>query len=343
MHTLPIYGSYYLNRLVERLVPRPMFFADKFFPTVVQSEKEEIYFDEVPGARIGIAPFVHPLHEAPMLRSQGYRTKSFKPAYIKEKTDLTPDRGFTRMAGEGFGGELSAMQRLEILLVRDVKRLQDRWLNRIELMAAEVVKTAKLTIRGDGFDVVLDYERDPSLGQTLSGQNTWRNKAFPMRSFLEKRQANMARLNLRQRRPRDMIMHQSAYDLFIANDEVQKLLPDFMRGAELSLKLTPGLQSFDSLVYKGNFGEINIWVYDALADDGQPFIAENQVLLYCDSIEGIRFFGAIHDLKAGLQAQSVFLKSWEIEDPSQRLVMLQSAPLLACFDPNCAELITVAS
>jgi len=342
MDTLPIYGTYYLNRLIERLVPRPMFFMDKFFKTTVQSEREEVYFDEAPGVRIGIAPFVHPLNEAPMIRSQGYRTKSFKPGYIKEKTDLTPDRGFTRMAGEGFGGELSPMQRSEILLTRDVKRLQDRWMNRIELMAAEVVKTGMLTIKGDGLDAVLDFERHKSLGIKLTGENSWANKDFSMRTFITKRQANMAKLNLRQRRPRTMIMHQSSYDLFIACNEVQKILPDYIRGAELRLLQTPGLQSLDSLVYKGNFGEVDIWVYDAISDDGKPFIDVNQVLLCCESVDGVQFFGAIHDLDAGLAAQPVFLKSWKIDDPSQRLVMLQSAPLLATFDPNTAELINVA-
>lgn len=342
MNTLPIYGTYYLNRLIERLVPRPMFFADRFFPTVVQSLREEVYFDEAPGVKAGIAPFVHPLNEAPMIRSQGYRTKSFKPAYIKEKTDLTPDRGFTRLAGEGLGGELTPMQRLEVLLTRDIKRLQDRWMNRIELMAAEVVKTGMLTIKGDGLDAVLDFERDKSLGTKLTGDKSWANKAFPMRSWIQKRQANMARLNLRQRRPGMMIMHESAYDLFLACDEVQRMLPDYIRGAELRLLQTPGAQSFDSLVYKGNFGNVDIYVYDAVSDDGKAYIDENQVLLCCDGVDGIRFFGAIHDLDANLVPQKTFLKSWTIEDPSQRLVMLQSAPLLATFDPNTAELITVA-
>lgn len=342
MDTLPIYGTYYLNRLIERLVPLPMFFIDKFFPTIVQSTREEVYFDEAPGVKTGIAPFVHPLNEAPMVRSQGYRTKSFKPAYIKEKTDLTPDRGFTRMAGEAFGGELTPMQRLELLLSRDVKRLQDRWMNRLELMAAEVVKTGTLTIKGDGLDARLDFERDKSLGIKLTGENSWANKTFPMRSFIMKRQANMAKLNLRQRRPKTMIMHQSSYDLFLACDEVQRMLPDYIRGAELRLLQTPGLQSLDSLVYKGYFGEVDIWVYDGVSDDGKPYIDVNQVLLCCESVDGIQFFGAIHDLDAGLTAQPVFLKSWKIDDPSQRLVMLQSAPLLATFDPNTAELMTVA-
>jgi hypothetical protein len=344
MDNQAIYGTYFLNRLIQRLVPEPKFFLDKFFsgPSVT-SDREEVYFDDVPGKKVGIAPFVHPLNEAPMIRGQGYRTKSFRPGYIKEKTDLTPDRGFNRMPGEAFGGELTPMQRMERLLIRDVKRLQDRWSNRLEMMAAEVVKTGKLTIKGGGLDALLDFERDKSLGITLKGGDTWANPDFDMRSFFERRQANMARLNLRQRRPKTVLMHQSAYDLFIKNNGIQKILPDFMRGAELTLKLTPGIQSFDSLVFKGDYGEIRIFVYDAIAEDGKPFIDVNQILLFCDDIDGIKFFGAIHDLKAGLIAQDIFMKSWEIEDPSQRLVMLQSAPLLATFDPNTAELITVAS
>ncbi|MDQ3231050.1 MAG: major capsid protein [Pseudobdellovibrionaceae bacterium] len=339
---LPIYGTYYLNRLITRIVPKPRFFLDRFFPTEVQSTKEEIYFDEAPGTKTGIAPFVHPLVEAPMFREQGYRTKSLRPAYIKEKTGLTPDRGFVRMAGEAFGGELTPMQRLEILLTRDVTRLQDRWRNRLELMAAEVVKTGKLTIKGDGLDAVLDFERAASLTKKLPVDKVWTKKDLPMRVFFEGIQREVASLNHTQSRPVNVIMGVEAYDLFAANDEIKGLLSELIKGAELEIQITPGLQSFESMVYKGRFGNTRIWVYEAVSDDGKPYIEPKQALFHCNDIQGVQFFGAIQDLDAELQALKTFMKSWKVEDPSQRIVLLQSAPILATFDPNTACLVTVA-
>ncbi len=343
MASLPIYSTYYLNRLIEKLLPQPRFFLDKFFPTEVQSDKEEIYFDEVVGARVGIAPFVHPLVEAPTIREQGYKTKSFKPAYIKEKTGLTAEKGWTRLPGEAFGGEMTPLQRAEMQLMKDTNRLYERIRNRMELMAAEVVKTGKLTIKGEGINALLDYERDASLTKSLTGTKAWTNKDQSMTEFFEGIQRDVAALNLNQSRPRTVLMGHDAYNLFRQNSEVQKLLPDYMRGANLSIEQTPELnQSFSNVIYKGYYGNASIWLHEGKSDDGNFYIDPKQVLFLCDSIQGVRHFGAIQDLDAGLRPQPIFAKSWKIEDPSQRLVLLQSAPLLVTYDPNTASLITVA-
>jgi hypothetical protein len=343
MNELPIYGTYYLYRLFQQLVPEPQIFYSTFFrATPVQSEKEEVHFDHVSGKKTGASPFVHPGLESPTFKNKGFSTSGITPAYIKEKIDLTPDRGRTRMEGEEYGGRLTQMQRLEILLARDVKTLQERWVNRLELMAIEAVKHAKLTIKGEGFNDTIDFGRDKSLNIRLSGDNSWANKAFPMRSFFEKTQALISQKSLRQRMPRQMWMSQSSYDLFIQNDEVQKILTVFQQSSQLRISIVPGAQSFETLVYKGNFGDIDIFVCQALDTYGNPYLGENQVLFHSGDVDGIPFFGAILDLDAGLMAQKVFLKSWDIKSPSVRFVELQSAPVLGVFDQNAAALMTVA-
>jgi len=337
--TLPIYSTYYLNRLVTRLTPKFRYFRDTFFPIEVQSDKEEVFFDENQDNRIGAAPFVHPLLEAPMFRDQGYSTKSYKPAYVKEKTGITSEDGNERLPGEDFGGELSPMQRAELRLIQKTTRLYERLRVREELMAIEVVKTGKLTIKGEGFDTVLDFKRDPGLTKKVQ----WSAENFKMANFFESVQREVASKNLNQSRPRKAIMGIDAFDIIRANAEVQKVLPDYMRlVADIGIKLTPQDSSFENLVYRGHFGNTDIWVHEGKTDQKNYDIAPNQVLFTCDNIQGVRHYGAIRDLKAGLRAQRVFVKSWEEEDPSQRLVLLQSAPLLVTYDPNTAALVTVS-
>jgi hypothetical protein len=153
----------------------------------------------------------------------------------------------------------------------------------------------------------------------------------------------MASKNLNQSRPRKVIMGIEAFDMFRANKEVQKLLPDYMRlVADIGLKLTPQDSSFENLLYRGNFGNTEIWVHEGKTDQKTYDIGPKEVLFTCDNIQGVRHYGAIRDLKARLVAQRVFVKSWEIEDPSQRVVLLQSAPLFVTYDPNTAALVTVA-
>jgi hypothetical protein len=339
---LPIYSTYYLNRLVTRLVPKTRFFRDTFFKSEVQSDKEEIYFDENTDQRIGAAPFVHPLLEAPMFRDQGYSTKSFKPAYIKEKTGITSEDGDDRLPGEDFGGVLTPMQRAELRLIQKTTRLYERLRVREELMALEVVKTGKLTIRGEGFDSTIDFKRDPALTQTLSGQSTWANPDFPLLNYLESFQGTMAEKNLDQRRPRLLIVGRKALECMRNNKEVKALFPDYMRlSGDLSLKVTPQDGSFENLVYRGYLGNMDIWLHEGKTDQRALDIAPNQALFVCNDIQGVRHYGAIRDLKAGLKPQRVFVKSWEEEDPSQRIVLLQCAPLFVTYDPNTAGLVDV--
>lgn len=68
-------------------------------------------------------------------------------------------------------------------------------------MAAELVKTGKLTVKGDGIDAQLDFGRDKSLNISLSGNNTWASPEFKMREFLNKRRSNMASKNRRNTSP----------------------------------------------------------------------------------------------------------------------------------------------
>jgi hypothetical protein len=66
------------------------------------------------------------------------------------------------------------------------------------------------------------------------------------------------------------------------------------------------------------------------------------VLVGSTGIDGVRHFGAIRDLKAGIQARQYFVKSWEEEDPSRRFLLMQSAPLLVPYRPNAVLSATVA-
>jgi hypothetical protein len=57
--------------------------------------------------------------------------------------------------------------------------------------------------------------------------------------------------------------------------------------------------------------------------------------------DGVRHFGAIRDLDAGIQARQYFVKSWREPDPSRQFLLMQSAPLLVPYRPNAVLSATV--
>lgn len=91
--------------------------------------------------------------------------------------------------------------------------------------------------------------------------------------------------------------------------------------------------------YKGNIDGFDIWTYAGTyhddAGDKQNMLPAGTVLLVGD-IMGTRAFGAIKDEEQGLSAVEYFSKSWVENDPSQRFIMTQSAPLTVPYRINAS-------
>lgn len=337
-----LYSTWYFDRVVRRLRQQPRFFLNRYFPTEVVHESEEILFDVVESSE-GITPFVHPLHEGKILTHKGYKTKSYKPAYVKEKVVHDPELPLKRMAGESLGGSMSAEQRMRLHVINDVNRLRERLNNRLEVMAAEVAKTGRAVIKGEGFDHVVDFGRAEELNIELSEADKWSNPEVKITEFLEEKSQLVRDKSNNAARATDLIMGASAWNYFRGNNEVKRAA-DLLRNVDTTLVLTPTQQSED-VQYKGRFGDFDVFVhYGRYLDDGveKRFLEPTEVLLSGQSIEGVRHYGSIKDLKIDNGARPFFLKSWETEDPSHRYIMIQSAPLLVPYDPNATCLIKVA-
>ncbi|MEY9414653.1 hypothetical protein ABIF69_001095 [Bradyrhizobium japonicum] len=97
--------------------------------------------------------------------------------------------------------------------------------------------------------------------------------------------------------------------------------------------ITPGIR----LV--AQFGDYRLWVHadkyvDPLDNVEKDVLPAGEIVMASREIEGVRHFGAIMDLKAGIQPRDFFVKSWEEEDPSVRYILGQSAPLIAPYRVN---------
>lgn len=146
-----IFSTHVLSKVVENLHTPPSFLLDMFFSQEQRSETEEIYFD-TQESKPRISPFVSPLMPGKVVEHEGYSTKSFKPAYVKDKRRFTPDMPFKRMAGERIGGEMTPAQRLEKAVAVTLSNQLDCLTRREEVMASEVLRTGKITVEGDGYE-----------------------------------------------------------------------------------------------------------------------------------------------------------------------------------------------
>jgi hypothetical protein len=133
---------------------------DVFFGQEQTEDSEEIHFD-IDKSKPRLTPFVSPLVAGKVVNDEGYVTKSFKPAYAKDKRRFDPSRPLKRSIGEKIGGTLSPQQRLEANLNRTLTKQLENLTRREEVMAAEALRTGKITVAGEDYPTVaVDYLTD---------------------------------------------------------------------------------------------------------------------------------------------------------------------------------------
>ncbi len=341
---MDIFSTQVLSKVVERLRTPPSFLLDTFFPNVQTSDKEEILFD-VTDSKPRISPFVSPLLPGKVVDSGGYRTKSFKPAYVKDKRRFDANIPYKRVAGETIGGSLSPNQRYERALATTLTDQLDNLTRREEVMAAEILRTGKVVVSGDGYPAqTVDFGRDSELTKALSGSATWESSGVNPLDNLE----DWA-ITIQDKSgvvAKTVVMDPKAWKVFRSNTTVQKYL-DIRRGTGNSLNIDPSVRSEDVKArYVGAIGDFDIYVYNDtyINDNGETakLLPDKTVLLGSkDGLEGTRCYGAIHDEKANWTATRYFTKSWLEEDPSVRWLLLQSAPLVVPYRPNASMCVTI--
>lgn len=342
-------GLYDVGTLTKVVADRrtpPSFLLDLCFNEIQESEDEFIHFD-VDDSKPRITPYVSPLIAGKVVLNEGFITKTFKPAYVKDKRPFQPKDFLKRAIGEKIGGEMSPEQRRQLALGRALANQLNMLTRREEVQAAEALRLGQVTVAGEGFPTqVVNFGRHADLRDVLTGNHRW--------SITHADSDPLDDIETKATEMQDIsgaviswvVMAPDAYKAFRARLKERdewKLLVDSLRSSVSStMDLAPGNGRKARLI--GRLGEVEYWVYnDTYVDpfDGatKRLMPSGEVLLLSDSVEGVRAYGMIHDEEAALKATRYFSKSWLEQDPSVRWLMLQSAPLMVPYRINaCASL-----
>lgn len=317
------------NSMLKAVYELPMnnnFLLKRFFPDIQQHHTNEISFDVVKKAR-RLAPFVSPVVAGQIVLDQGYETKTFEPAYIKDKRIFDASRALKRAAGETIGGSFDGSHRIERLLVDNLNDQIGMIDLRLEVMASEVLRTGAVTIVGEKYPMQnVNFGRDAALTLTLSGAQLWNDPASsPLDDLQDWSQTLMQKSGVFCN---DVVMTLDVWRIFRKHPDVAAELDRFRGKSTMSTAAT----NEEGGVFMGDVHGFNIYVYSGwyIDDSGveQAIIPVGSVILSGPKMDGVRAFGAIRDEEAGFQALPYFPKSWLDEDPSVRYLMMQSAPLL---------------
>jgi len=330
-----IYSTNVLNGVVQNLIRPQSALLDTFFPGLDVTSSESISFDVAIGKR-RIAPLVHPSLAGKMVEGLGFKTNTFKPAYVKDKRIFDPKRGLKRQIGERIGGSASPTSRVQAALVQELTDQTEMLTRLYEVMSSEILRTGRVTIKGDGFDtVVVDFLRNSAHTITLAGALRWGQAGVVPLDDINSWSSMV--LQNSGASIRSVFMSPDAWDLFIADPKTEKQLNDRRIDQPDVKKLSNG--SMLGLNFQGSIGDRDYWTYQDWYVDPDtglevPMMPAYTVILGSAAIEGVRHFGAIQDEDNNFEAIQMFTKSWIEKDPSKRILLMQAAPLVVPYRPD---------
>lgn len=329
-----------LQPLLEARTPAT-FFKDSFFGDTEQHFTERFDVDvEKEGRRM--AAFVHPTHEAKTVERTGFRTESYKPAYIKEKRALTmqdimsrqPGAPIHQSADEARAGLIRALSDMQS---RDLRELKNRIVQRIEWQCREALWYGTLRCVGEGIDETITFGRKSSHTVTLGSGGTvkWGANGAKIVENIDDWCELLADSGYGAT---DMILGKRAAHAFLADTNVQRLLKDnsgVQTGGPIDLTTLPS-----NVKRLGTFAGLTFWRYseryiDDVDNVSKPLVPENEVLLVDRSARRTLHFGPIMDLDAIAEESLTvsefgvpfFPKMYSVKARGTRFLEVQSAPL----------------
>ncbi len=310
----------------------------QWFPREMTFTTESIALDEISNDYRKLAPFVAPNVQGRVQAQHGFRTVSYRPAYVKPKDIVDPNNNmFSRTPGESLTtGSLTPSQRFEATVAKLLLEQRVKIDNRLEWMGAKVLQDGKVTIDGVDYPTVtVDFNRDATLTRVLTTTARWNDSA--PNPLADIKAANKASNDLCGATGHQLVFGTDAWDSFSAWMVANKLvlINNDYRGSRTEISLITN--GFEGVEYVGrvqgsNGAGFECWVYSARYTDEagaqQPMLDPTRVIGISNMVSGVQAFGAIRDKKADLQPLRYFPKMWDVEDPSVTYIMTQSAPLM---------------
>lgn len=350
------YDTATLVQVIPNLKLSQNWLLDRFFPNIVESTTEEVAIDVDVGKR-RMAPFVSPLVAGKLVEQRRYETNLFKPAYIKDKRAPDLRKPVRRMIGERIGGDMTGAEREMFNLNAEMADQVDILNRRLEWMAASALATGTVTIKGEGFEtVVINFGRNADLSIALTGNNQWGkqlNAAGRDPKIVAQIEAWGTRiLKASGAVATDIVFTPSAWSWFLLAEGVQGAV-QYPTLATSGNNVDPAPRPQLGAVYKGRWGNYDLWLYnDWFVDDldnvEYPMIEDGTIIMTGPMLQGTRAFGMIMDPEFNYQPMAYAPKTWVEKDPAQRILLMQSAPVVipsrvnACLAAVVCDPIVVA-
>lgn len=325
-----LYTPRTLAEVVKTTPPVRTFLRDRFFTNVKTFPTKRVDIDIVKGNR-KMAAFIHPMVGGEIVQAEGYETKSYAPPLINPATISTADQLLERLPGEDMYSGKTPADRAAEKLIEEYNQLNDMTTRREEWMAAQVLTTGQLKVKGKGVDEVIDFGLTNKI--TLASTKKWGGSAADIWGNLKDWKQQVSRNGFANANM--VIMGKAAADAFLADATIKNLLDNrrIEIGAIKPEEMEGGLTYYGHL----NLPGVDIYGYDEVYLDDEtgetkPLIPDNVVLMIPSAASFMRAYGLctyLDDAGAWHRAETDrLLRTYVEHRPDRRFIELQTHPLL---------------
>lgn len=289
-----------------------------------------------------IAPFVERNGAAIMTAGRNEEFLIVQPAHIRVKRPMTPSELLNkRRPGSVIhvgGDDIGAAMRQYI--ADEQSMLMDDVANSEEYLCSMALTGAISYSAADESAFTVTFPRSAANDIVLTGADLWSaSTSNPAADFLNAAAIinDAVSLNIT-----DVILGADAADAFLANASVLAKL-DPLRLSTGTVDLTQQFQESGAMFLGTYVHGIRIWRYARqveVAGTATDLIRSKYAEFVCrtPAAQMLTYYGAIEDMKAigagkVLQAKR-FSKSWEEEDPSARMLLVESNPIPCMRRPD---------
>lgn len=323
-----LFSTLELAAVIEDRDPAPDFVLNRFFPTIIEFDTEEVVFDKVIQER-RLLPFVHPMTPAKARESVLGKSDSYRPASVKGLDAIRADVLLKRRLGEPINGNLSPAQRRDLVVQKILMDHDDALNRRLSWMAWRVLCDGSYTITEDGGGVVeMDFGRDAALESQLTADARWGQSAANVYGdFVALINAIAAKGHSAVS---DVVFGAGAWAYFSDNETVLKKL-DNKSGTFGTVELS-GIALPHGCRWVGRVDTVDLWLNtETYRDDAgaeQTYInTYDMIAVSAGGLAGHQCFGAILDAEV-LLPMRIYQKNFRTENPGRSFILSESRPLI---------------
>lgn len=319
--------------MLETLHEPRTYFLDTYFDQSETFDTASVTFDIVQHKRL-LAPFTSPMHQGHLVENPSESQRVITPPYVKPKKSYTAQDMIRRQPGQSIESTAQANNRL----ARDTQTLMTSITRREEYMAARQLQDGQLTITGDGYNGLINFNFAADHKITLTGTDKWDDAGsdpiMDIRAWVQKIADDSGLKATR------VTLGSDAATAFIGNAKVQEYMNKLkMTVGEVNVGDTVDGITVIALLFGGSVRveQYSELFYDDVTETNKNMLDADKCIVGAPAARCERLYAAIQDLDAaenGLLEARIYAKSWVEKDPSVGFLLLQSSPLPATIEPN---------